>query len=234
MPWEDKDLNDPGLYSPRNTPNVRRAPSPAERVNHRNTNRDAAAGTPSEKADDYRFDEGEHWNEPLQEMPITKPAHKTYRNVSPAGGDNPYAKKRPSASKGTKEPRGTWRRNGKPILYATVIVCCMAILGFIGVMMMPQMAGYFWRDLDNFAFINGEILRYDSVIVKNYKQYRNYLKQDLIYQGIFIDDTYVGGMTIADAQKLLSGSGTETANPFAVTVSIGNKTCSPARSGSIR
>ena len=176
MPWDDKDLNDPGLYAPRNAPHVRKATSPGERANRGDAGRGEAAGTSRANSDEYRFDNNEHWNETLGELPVQKPIHKPGRNGAPDGSDNPYARKRAPTGKDFNEPRGVWIRKGKPILYATVIVCCMAILGFIGVMMMPQTAGYFWRDLDNFAFINGEILRYDSTIVKNYKQYRDYLK----------------------------------------------------------
>jgi vancomycin resistance protein YoaR len=226
MPWDDEDLNDPGLYAPRNAPHVRKATSPGERANRGDAGRGEAAGTSRANSDEYRFDNNEHWNETLGDLPVQKPIHKPGRNGAPTGSDNPYARKRAPTGKDFNEPRGVWIRKGKPLLYATVIVCSMAILGFIGVMMMPQTAGYFWRDLDNFAFINGEILRYDSTIVKNYKQYRDYLKQNLIYQGIFIDNTYVGGMSVEDARKALGESGAGTANPFAVTVSIGNKTWS--------
>jgi vancomycin resistance protein YoaR len=89
---------------------------------------------------------------------------------------------------------------------------------------MPQIAGYFWKDFDNYAFINGEILKYDADIVGKYKYYRDYLQQDMIYQGIFVDNVYVGGLSVAEAEETLAGEGGAASTPFAVTVAIGNMT----------
>jgi hypothetical protein len=79
---------------------------------------------------------------------------------------------------------------------------------------MPQVAGYFWRDFDNFAFINGELLRYDPEIVTTYKQYRSYMDRDVIYPGIFIDGIHVGDMTIDEARKALGGTQTTLDDAF--------------------
>jgi len=182
-------------------------------------------------AAEYLFDEEETWNEPLDEIPNYRPARKAPPPETAGNAQNPYAKKRPAPVKKKGKARGGARNDnvparwrGKPFVYAGVITVCLGILAFLGVMMMPQMAGYFWKDLDNYAFINGEILRYDSDIVNNYKQYRDYLQQDIIYQGIFVDNFYVGGMTLAEAEEALGGNGSDTTNAFSVTVSIGNMT----------
>ena len=67
-----------------------------------------------------------------------------------------------------------------------VAVTALSVLGILvlAVVMMPQMAGYFWRDFGNYAFINGELLRYDPEVVAAYKQYRDYMDRDVIYPGI--------------------------------------------------
>lgn len=221
MAWEDDyDLNNPTMYTPRETPVVQKA---GQRI----------ASQPEGQTSfepEYVFDEEEAWDESLAVMSAYRRAPK--RNASvPAQAEvaNPYAKRRAQPHGGVKsatvddaiftaEPGG-----GNPIVYASVIAGCLAILIAICVMMMPQMAGYFWKDLGNFAFINGEMLSYDSGLVANYKQYRDYLKQDMIYQGIFVDGVHVGGMSLAEAEAKLTSSEAATANAFSVTVSIGNK-----------
>ena len=94
----------------------------------------------------------------------------------------------------------------------------------LGVMMMPQLAGYFWRDFPNFAFINGELLRYDERVVTTYKQYRAYMDRDVIYPGIFVDGIHVGDMTVEEARQVLTSSEGEVPGGFSVDVVIGNKT----------
>lgn len=221
MARNDLDVNDPSLYTPRDRPHVESASGPKELQKQINTR--PVAKPPVQN--DYLFDGDEVWNEPLAELPNDE--RKSTARVKEET-DNPYAKRRepvrkkaPVSQKPQKQPR--WFTHGRPILYATVIIICMSALSFLAVMMMPQMAGYFWKDLDNYAFINGEILRYDKDIVDNYKQYRDYLQQDMIYQGIFVDNTYVGGQTVAKASEMLGGNGSSAVNPFSVTVSIGNK-----------
>ncbi len=232
MAWnDDMDVNDPSLYTPRKAPRVRKV----------------GRGNPSRKRDDeaareemparfgaterdgsYIFDEAESWNEPLSEIPVIKPERAKTAGGHGAEGENPYAQKRAQTvySAGNKRAKSAANSigRGRPIAYAMVSIICMAVLTFLCVMMMPQTAGYFWKDFDNYAFINGEVLRYDANAVNNYKQYRNYLKQDMIYQGIFVDDVYVGGNTPAQAEQLLGGNGSAVTNAFALTVNIGNQT----------
>ena len=121
---------------------------------------------------------------------------------------------------GARRHRGGWRA------YFYVAVICLSLAGMLmlGVMMMPQMAGFFWRDFPNFAFINGELLRYDENVVATYKQYRSYMDRDVIYPGIFIDGIHVGDMTVEEAREALSASNGTLENAFSVTVAIGNKT----------
>ncbi|HNW87114.1 MAG TPA: VanW family protein [Candidatus Limiplasma sp.] len=214
MAWEDQDpLNDPAFYTPRNSPSVQklgqqepaRAPSPAD--------------------SEYLFDEDETWDEALEALPTLDRQSAGYAQDAA----NPYARRsakplpgaKPAQTGGFLGIRDTG--NGNPIVYASVIAGCLAILIVIFVMMMPQMAGYFWKDLDNFAFINGEVLRYDSKLVANYKQYRDYLQQDMIYQGVFVDGVHVGGMTVAQAEIALQASDSSTAGAFSVNIVIGNK-----------
>ena len=216
MAREDYDVNDPSLYRPRNMPRVESAGQNRSEQPPRETSRETA----------FLFDESDAWNDELadlEEYPKT-----ARRNLDMgAEADNPYAKKRTPAklrdSKTKSGLPGVTSPRSLTILYVSIIAVCVAMLAGICVMMMPQMAGYFWKDLGNYAFINGEILRYDKTVVDNYKQYREYLRQDMIYQGVFVDGVHVGGMTIADAEKKLNESENTSVNSFSITVNIGNK-----------
>ena len=221
MAWDDDyDLNDPTLYTLRETPVVQRA---GQRTA-------ARPDVQSDTEPEYLFDEEEAWDESLEAMPAyRRTTRRSVASSAQAEVANPYAKRRarphsdtqtdvPYDAAATAEPS-----SGNPIVYASVIAGCLAILIAICVMMMPQMAGYFWKDLGNYAFINGEMLNYDSELVANYKQYRDYLKQDMIYQGVFVDGVHVGGLSLAEAEAKLASSDATTANAFSVTISIGNK-----------
>ncbi len=222
MARDDYDVNDSSTYTPREAPRVLRAPPRGTAVE--------TGKTPPRKTEtvEYLFDGQEGWNEPLGDLPSYRSAP---RAEAPAAPDpaNPYAKKRDVPAGRGRAQRGkdagmSGVFQGRPVLYAAVIIACMTILAVTGVFMMPQIAGYFWKDFDNYAFINGEILKYDADIVKNYKQYRDYLQQDMIYQGIFVDNVYVGGMSVAEAEETLGGEGSAASASFSVTVAIGNMT----------
>ena len=214
MAWEDRDpLNDPAFYTPRNSPSVQKL----------GQQEPARASTNSDS--EYLFDEDETWDEALEALPtLERPSASHAEDAF-----NPYARRSAKPRPGADSDRAGGllgirdTGNGNPIVYASVIAGCLAILIVICVMMMPQMAGYFWKDLDNFAFINGEVLRYDSKLVANYKQYRDYLQQDMIYQGVFVDGVHVGGMTVAQAETALKASDSATAGAFSVNIVIGNK-----------
>ncbi|MEA4929782.1 MAG: VanW family protein [Candidatus Limiplasma sp.] len=210
MAWDD--LQDPSLFTPRDTPRVQRAASPQT----------AAPQEPLQEPD-YLFDEPEAWDDALEALPTQRQRQtRPLSDMADIPPENPYARRR-NSDNGAPAGDGTIVARGNPILYATVIAVCLAILAALCVMMMPQMAGYFWKDLDNVAFVNGEMLRYDQTLVKNYKQYRDYLKQDIIYQGIFVDGEHVGGLSVADAKAKLTADGAGQSSPFSVNISIGNK-----------
>ena len=108
--------------------------------------------------------------------------------------------------------------------YVGIVVVCLTGLSFIAMMMMVQTAGYFWKDFDNFAFINGELLRYDAKAAQSYKQYREYMSQNVIYPGIFVEGTHVGGMTVEEAKQALTATSANGQGVHSVTVAVGNKT----------
>lgn len=155
----------------------------------------------------FLFDDELTWNQQLEEeKPVPKPTQTHHPSTRP-----PMKKRR---------KRGGW----KAYWYALVIAFSLAGILVLGVLMMPQLAGFFWRDFPNFAFVNGELLQYDAATVAAYKQYRSYMDRDVIYPGVFIDGIHVGDLTVDEAREILSAAGTDIPNAFSVTVAIGNKT----------
>ena len=122
-----------------------------------------------------------------------------------------------------KRPYKSWHA----YLYVGIIAVCFVCMSIIAVMMMPQMAGFFWKDFPNLAFINGELLPYDRENVAYFQQYQDYAVRDVIYPGVFVDGISVGDMTIEEAKAALSAAPGQTqaaTDPYAVTVAIGDKT----------
>lgn len=160
---------------------------------------------------DYRNDQPQpYWDSPVQPDYDTPPVvhRRSYEYQEPSGEKR---KKKKNA------PR--W----KAFLYAGITFLNIMAILFVVIMMMPQLAGYFWVDFDNYAFINGELLCYSKETSDTYKQLRTYMSSNVIYPGVFVDGVHVGGMSIAEAETVLSRDTTAT-TPFSVTVAIGDHT----------
>jgi len=167
----------------------------------------------------FLYDDDPSWDQPIGTLPAA-PARTSSPSSAAAGNHRGKPSQPHSQKKRGKRRRGGWRA------YLYVFMICLSLSGILvlGVLMMPQLAGYFWKDFPNVAFINGELLRYDAGTVAAYKQYRAYMDRDVIYPGVFIDGIHVGDMTLEEARTALSASGSEIPNAFSVTVAIGNKT----------
>ncbi|MCL1854232.1 MAG: VanW family protein [Clostridia bacterium] len=204
----------------------------------------------TEPGEAFRFDEPLSWAAPLPEAALRrwgpeaegragKAPERQGRPSGPFPDGGGHGVRKSGAARpvqGGAASKGIWRSVGRPsvpeaepkghpFLYVGVISVCTLLLAVIVVMMMPQLTGYFWKDIGNFTFINGETLRYDPKIAQTYKQYRDYLQQDVIYPGVFVDGVHVGEMTIGEARDALSGArASQGGGLFSVTVAIGNRT----------
>jgi len=164
---------------------------------------------------DCSFDDTSAWNEPLDRIPVDHPPQYMAHI-----GDNPFAQKRiPPDPFKTKNQK---RRTVLLVIYITVIVLCFGAVGTICVIMMPQLTGYFWTSFDNYAFINGDLLRYDSVNNASYTRYLDYLQQDIVYPGVFVDGVHIGGLTLEEAKAKLGDENTASSS-FSITINIGDK-----------
>lgn len=243
---EKHDINSSELYTPRPNPRVKKAapyfPISDEENDLGLALRSEYALAPQsemrEAADDFVYDEDPHWTRSIAEIEMTKSYAKQHERPrapatiasfeKPSKASKAPKQKELHNGKGTPSAKrkGKGKREGKghPFLYLSIIVGCVLAMSVIVVMMMPQLAGYFWVDLDNYAFINGELLRYDAKVVDTYKQYREYMRQDVIYPGVFLDGTHIGGMTTDEAEQAFSSVVADTGSMYSVVVAIGNKT----------
>ncbi len=245
MSWEELDINNPDVYAPRAYPRVQRAVRAMEGDGE---GRPAVGAGKSaawaEEEPGFVFDQDPAWGESLSTLEIDRAAQAAGTGGGRAGQQAPRQPRAPkpeaaqpaeskAKARGNRSAERAGRKGRKdhPYLYVSIITVCTLLMAVVIVMMMPQVGGYFWSDLGNYAFINGELLRYDPEVVATYKQYRDYMQQDQIYPGVFVDGTHVGGMTLAEAQAALANTG-EPASMFSVTVSIGNQTW-PFNSGNV-
>ncbi|MBQ8148962.1 MAG: VanW family protein [Clostridia bacterium] len=170
-------------------------------------------------SDPFLYDDQDLWRQPLpqtrmrQRSPMPQTAHKSEKQ------------KRSLNKTGGKQAKDG-HRNWHAYLYVGIIAVCFLCMSVLVVMMMPQMAGYFWTDFDNYAFVNGELLRYDKESHALYQQYRSYVNRDVIYPGVFVDGVSVGDMTIEEARTALAvaaPSVQSAQSPYSVTIAIGDK-----------
>lgn len=113
-------------------------------------------------------------------------------------------------------------KKSHPFISATIIFLCLIFLASIGLFVAPQMLGIIWKDMPNFAFVNGSIIARDNNQYNEYKQYRQYMEAQTIFPGVYIDGIHVGEMTIDEARTALEGVASQAASNFSVTVAIGN------------
>ena len=116
-----------------------------------------------------------------------------------------------------KEPR---HYNGG---WIAVIVCCLVILAGLGLLMVPQLTGVRYRFLPNIGFMNGSLIVLDAQKEQNHEACADEIYTDRIYQGIYIDNVHVGGMTREEAVRAVEAVNDAIDRHFDLVVSIGNE-----------
>ena len=123
----------------------------------------------------------------------------------------------PTRSPRKKEPK---HYNGG---WIAVIVCCLVVLTGLGIMMVPQLTGVRYRFLPNIGFMNGSLIVLDSEKEQNHNDCRDEIYTERIYQGIYIDNVHVGGMTREQAVQAVRAVNDEVDAKFDLVVSVGNE-----------
>jgi len=115
------------------------------------------------------------------------------------------------------------KKKGHPVLCGVIIFVCCVLLASLVILMSPQLLGVYWQDMPNIGFVSGDIMIYDPEITASYRQMRQYMAEDTIFPGVYVDGIHVGGMTVEEARQELDKQATQTMGGFTVTVNVGNK-----------
>ena len=110
--------------------------------------------------------------------------------------------------------RGAWM---------TVIVFCLLFLTGIGLIILPQLTGMRYRFLPNVAFANGNVIVLDEQKEEIFQSNCDAIYQDRIYQGVYVDNLYVGGMTREAAVQALSEQTDLSGMSFDILLTVGNQ-----------
>ena len=105
---------------------------------------------------------------------------------------------------------------------ATIVVCLVLLVG-LGILMIPQLTGIRYKFLPNIGFMNGTIISLDTNREEIHDKCRDEIYTDRIYQGIYIDNIHVGGMTRDQAVRTLEEANGAVDASFDLVVSIGNE-----------
>lgn len=105
---------------------------------------------------------------------------------------------------------------------ATIVTCLVLIL-LLGVLMVPQLTGVRYRFLPNIGFMNGAVITLDQEREQLHDKCRSEIYTDRIYQGIYIDNIHVGGMTRDEAVRTLEAASGEVDARFDLVVTVGNE-----------
>ena len=137
------------------------------------------------------------------------PLYDDFERFNPAPEPEKRVKKKPP-----KHYNGGW---------AAVIAVCLILLAAMGILMLPQLTGIRYRFLPNVGFMNGSVITLDGKREETHRLCREEIFTDRIYQGIYIDDVHVGGMTREEAVRQVQAVNTEEDAKFDLLVTVGNE-----------
>ena len=120
-------------------------------------------------------------------------------------------------------PRKKKKRKKHSGAWAAAAFGCLALLACLALAALPQLTGIRYRFLPNFAFVNGNLIRLDHTQYENFLRCRNEIYTDKIYQGVFVDNVNVGGMTREQATEAVKAVHNDAETAFDITVSVGNE-----------
>ena len=107
--------------------------------------------------------------------------------------------------------------------WVATIICCLIILAGLGLLMIPQLTGVRYRFLPNIGFMNGSVVVLDSEKEQTHDACRDEIYTERIYQGIYIDNVHVGGMTREQAIQAVEAVNDKIDTQFDLVVSVGNE-----------
>ena len=177
---------------------------------------------------------------PLQEREEKTEAKKPVRNPAQEPRNRYFARREENDGLGAVSPlfddfdrfdprpeKSRDHRNKPPKHYnggwIATIVCCLILLLALGILMVPQLTGVRYRFLPNIGFMNGSVIVLDTEKEQNHEACRDEIYTERIYQGIYIDNVYVGGMTRDQAVAAVEAVNEKVDAKFDLVVSVGNE-----------
>ena len=113
------------------------------------------------------------------------------------------------------------RKDKHTFLWLMVAFICLMGTGVLLMFAAPQLLGVEYANMPNYAFVNGSIVTLDSSANAAHETYRQFMNNDRIFYGVYIDGVHVGGMTKAEAADAVSQVQGGEGSSFAITVDVG-------------
>ena len=107
--------------------------------------------------------------------------------------------------------------------WAAVIVTCLVLLLGLAALMVPQLTGVRYRFLPNIGFMNGSVIVLDREREQVHNTCRDEIYTDRFYQGVYIDNIHMGGMTREEAVRTLEAANGAVDAEFDLVVTVGNE-----------
>ena len=79
------------------------------------------------------------------------------------------------------------RKNTHPVLWGFVCLLCLAMLGAMGVICLPQVLGVRLDILPTIGFVNGSIIAYDQDTYDTYEARRAAMEGETFFPGVSVD-----------------------------------------------
>ncbi len=106
-------------------------------------------------------------------------------------------------------------------LWLTVALICLMATGVLLMFAAPQITGIKYEGMPNYAFVNGAIVSLDEEANRTHEAYRQFMNNDRIFSGVYIDGVHVGGMTRAEAAQAVSQVQGGAGSDFSIAVNVG-------------
>ncbi len=127
---------------------------------------------------------------------------------------------------GTTHRRNSKKHSSHNALWLAVAFLCLLTTAVLILFILPQVTGFTYENLPNYAFVNGALILRDDAAAATHEQYRQAIQTDRIYNGVYIDGIHVGGMTAQQAYDAVNAIPGGEGGQFAITVEIGDESWS--------
>ncbi len=125
------------------------------------------------------------------------------------------------SARAAKPVRKKKRRDNHTVLWLMVAFICLMGTGVLLMFAAPQLLGVAYSNMPNYAFVNGSIVCLDADANATHEAYRQFMHNDRIFSGVYIDGIHVGGLTKAEAVEAVSQVQGGAGSSFAIQVNVG-------------